>query len=151
MEYLSYILIPEGLNGPSQSQHNPELAGTPKGLRCPIIPELHHLLPEIHNYSKIAAPLTRLTKKRITWYFSDECRATFTMLNAAFTMALILSHWIPRAPTIIKMDTSNYAIAAILSTTTADGKVHPVAFHSQKMNPAELNYNTHDKELLAIH
>ena len=31
-----------------------------------------------------------------------------------------------------------------------DGEIHPVVFHSCSFNPAELNYNTHDKELLAI-
>jgi hypothetical protein len=29
--------------------------------------------------------------------------------------------------------------------------IHPVAFHSWTLNSAELNYNTHDKELLAIY
>jgi hypothetical protein len=105
----------------------------------------------IHNYSEIATPLMRLTKKGITWYFSDECRAAFTALKTVFTMALILLHWIPEALIIIETDTSDYAIATILSITTTDGKVHSVAFHSWKMNPMELYYNTHDKELLVIH
>ena len=48
------------------------------------------------------------------------------------------------------MDTFNYALAAILSVFTTDGEIHPVAFHSRSFNPAELNYDTHDKELLAI-
>ena len=30
------------------------------------------------------------------------------------------------------------------------GEIHPIAFHSRSFNSAELNYNTHDKELLAI-
>ena len=28
--------------------------------------------------------------------------------------------------------------------------MYPVAFHSRKLQPAEINYDTHDKELLAI-
>ena len=31
-----------------------------------------------------------------------------------------------------------------------DGKLHPVAFHSCKFDVAEINYEVHDKELLAI-
>ena len=31
-----------------------------------------------------------------------------------------------------------------------DGKPRPVAFHSRKLVQAELNYNIHNKELLAI-
>jgi hypothetical protein len=37
-----------------------------------------------------------------------------------------------------------------LSIHTTDGDIHPVAFHSRSFNSTELNYNTHDKELLAI-
>ena len=44
----------------------------------------------------------------------------------------------------------DYALTAILSIVNKDNKVHSVAFHSHTFTAAELNYNTHDKELLAI-
>ncbi len=44
----------------------------------------------------------------------------------------------------------DYAIAAILSIYLEDGEIHPIAFLSQSLHNAELNYDTHDKELLAI-
>jgi RNase H-like domain found in reverse transcriptase len=47
--------------------------------------------------------------------------------------------------------TSDYALAAILSVFTSDGEIHPVAFHSHSFNSAKLNYDTHDKELLTIY
>ena len=34
--------------------------------------------------------------------------------------------------------------------TGDDGQLHPVAFHSRKFEVAEINYEIHDKELLAI-
>jgi len=37
-----------------------------------------------------------------------------------------------------------------LSQKDDEGKLHPVAFHSRKLMPAEINYEIHDKELLAI-
>ena len=51
---------------------------------------------------------------------------------------------------ILETDASDYALVAILLVFTADGEVHPVMFHSRSFNPAELNYDTHNKELLAI-
>jgi hypothetical protein len=51
---------------------------------------------------------------------------------------------------VVETDTSDYALAAILSIHSSDGEIHPIAFHSCSFNPAELNYDTHDKELLAI-
>ena len=53
------------------------------------------------------------------------------------------------APLLIT-DASDYALGAILSLQTDSGEIHPVAFHSRTFTPPELNYDTHDKELLAI-
>ena len=51
---------------------------------------------------------------------------------------------------VVEMDALDYMLAMILSIYTPDGEIHPVAFHSRSFNPAKLNYDTHDKELLAI-
>ena len=85
-----------------------------------------------------------------TWKFDDECRKSFDTLKEAFTTAPILTHWVPDAQIIVETDASDYALAAILSIITEDGDVHPVAFHSRTFKSAEINYDTHDKELLAI-
>ena len=50
----------------------------------------------------------------------------------------------------METDASDYALAAILSIVNEDDEVHPVAFHSRTFTVVELNYDTHDKELLAI-
>ena len=50
----------------------------------------------------------------------------------------------------MKTDISDYALAAILSIVNKNNEVHSVAFHSCTFTVAELNYNTYDKELLAI-
>src|SRR5258708_28501097 len=50
----------------------------------------------------------------------------------------------------VETDASNYAIAGILSITTLDLEIHPIAFHSRSLHDAERNYDTHDKELLAV-
>jgi hypothetical protein len=49
------------------------------------------------------------------------------------------------------MDASDYAIAGILSIVCPDSEIHPVVFYSRTLTSPELNYNTHDQELLAIH
>ena len=50
----------------------------------------------------------------------------------------------------METDALDYALTAILSIVNKDNKVYPVAFHFCTFTTAELNYNTHDKELLAI-
>jgi hypothetical protein len=51
---------------------------------------------------------------------------------------------------MLETDALDYALAAIFSIYTPDGGIHPVMFHSRSFNPMELNYDTHDKEVLAI-
>ena len=71
-------------------------------------------------------------------------------LKEEFTHAPVLTQWVPNAKMILETDTSNYTLAAILLVFTMDGEIHPVTFHSCSFTPMELNYDTHDKELLAI-
>src|SRR6202045_4284373 len=107
----------------------------------------HHF---VHGYSDIITLMTRLTQKNTPWLWSDNCQYAFDSLKSAFSSTPILSHFIPGAPLIVETDASDYAVTAILSTVTHDGEVHPIAFHSRTLGISKLNYDTHDKELLAI-
>jgi len=51
---------------------------------------------------------------------------------------------------IFEADASDFALGAVVLQKRADGKMHPVAFHSRKFNPVEMNYEIYDKEMLAI-
>src|SRR3979490_1831176 len=50
----------------------------------------------------------------------------------------------------METNASDYALAVILSTIDLEGEIQPVAFHFQTLKAPELNYDVHDKELLAI-
>jgi len=50
---------------------------------------------------------------------------------------------------ILETDASDYILAAILSTWS-NSEICPIAFHSRAFSAAEINYDMHDKELLAI-
>ena len=50
----------------------------------------------------------------------------------------------------METDVSDYTLAAILSIVNEDNEVHSVVFHSYIFTVAELNYDTYNKELLAI-
>ncbi|KAI0995935.1 hypothetical protein K3495_g12247 [Podosphaera aphanis] len=50
----------------------------------------------------------------------------------------------------METDASDFVTAAILSQYDDSGKLRPVAFMSEKMLPAECNYEIFDKELLAL-
>ena len=109
----------------------------------------------IHGYSKIAAPLSNLTKKDqksfiFPWAKNSPEQHAFNSLKKAFTSVAILAHFDPDRETWLETDASDYVVAAILSQKGDDGELHPVAFLSKKMTPQECNYEIYDKELLAI-
>jgi len=106
----------------------------------------------ILDYSWVARPLTELTKKESgkEWVWNQEAEAAFRELKNRFTTAPVLAHFDPREPVIIETDASDFALGAVLSQRSKEGLLHPVAFHSRKFQPTEINYEIHDKELLAI-
>jgi len=67
-----------------------------------------------------------------------------------FTQGPILANSDADRSTRVETDGSDFALVAVLSQLCDDGKWHPVAFHSQTFQPAEINYDVHDKEMTAI-
>src|SRR5215211_857128 len=74
----------------------------------------------------------------------------FLFLKKRMTEAPILCHFDPNRECIVETDASDFALGAILSQKQDDNRLHPIAFHSRKLTKTEINYDAHDKELLAI-
>ncbi|KAE8222388.1 hypothetical protein CF319_g4403 [Tilletia indica] len=105
----------------------------------------------IAGYSRVALPLTRLLRKDTRFVWDTDADQAFRLLKTLFTSPPILRHFNSALPTTIETDASDFAISAILSQRDSDSNLlHPCAFISRKMNPAERNYDVHDKELLAV-
>ncbi|PRP72887.1 hypothetical protein PROFUN_16906, partial [Planoprotostelium fungivorum] len=85
----------------------------------------------------------------VEWKWIPHLQKSFEDLKEAFVTADVCCHFDPSLPIVLETDASDFAISGVLSQRHKDG-VHPVGFMSRKMQPAELNYDTHDKELLAI-
>ena len=103
----------------------------------------------IPEFSGIAEPLHELTKKGITFKWSDEHEKAFQRLKSAFISGPILKQWDPDRKTVVEADCSGTAIGACLSQYDK-GVLYPIAYFSASLSPAERNYTIHDKELLAI-
>ncbi|KAI3220470.1 hypothetical protein DTO012A9_10171 [Penicillium roqueforti] len=105
----------------------------------------------IKDYSFLSKPLHRLTRHDIAYEWSPDCEQAFIQLKHKLTTAPILRHYNPDLQTRVETDASNGVIGAVLSQYhEADDFWHPIAFFSKTMQPAELNYEIRDKELLAI-
>ena len=104
----------------------------------------------IQGFAEIARPLHTLTKKDSPWNWTEECQEAFDRLKHQVTSAPVLIFPDNCKQYRLEADSSNYATGAVLSQEADDGKWHPVAFLSKSLNAVERNYDTHDKEMLAI-
>ncbi|KAL2885049.1 retrovirus polyprotein [Ceratocystis lukuohia] len=103
----------------------------------------------IRDFSTLAAPLVKLTKKDEPFVWSSEVEESFQTLKAAFQDDKMLGNWDSEEQTWLETDASGVGIGAVLSQGP-ESKKRPIAFFSRKMNAAEQNYGIHDKELLAV-
>ncbi|KAK4692009.1 hypothetical protein P7C70_g9220, partial [Phenoliferia sp. Uapishka_3] len=104
----------------------------------------------ILGYSDIAAPIYKLLQKDIPFDWGGDQQIAFDRLKAAFTTAPVLAHFKGSAETIVKTDTSDYAVGAVLLQRSTDGKLWPISHVSRTMVAEELNYDTFDKEVHRI-
>jgi hypothetical protein len=104
----------------------------------------------IRNFSRIAQPLTALLRKNKPFRWTSTVESAFKELCSSFTSAPVLSFFDPELPVVLETDSSDYALGAIISQRDFEGILHPIAFHSRRLLPAEEHYEIHDKEMLAI-
>ncbi len=105
----------------------------------------------IRNFSQLAAPLTALTSTKMTFRWSNAAEAAFTKLRGRFVSAPILRAPDPTRQFVVEVDASEVGVGAVLSQrATSDDKVHPCAFFSHRLSPAERNYDIGNRELLAV-
>jgi transposase InsO family protein len=104
----------------------------------------------IGGYANIMHSLFALLKKAKEFEWDENCDKAFNEVKKRIVSAPILVQSDPEKPKTIETDASDYAVGMRLTQPGDDGKPQPIAFHSRKLVQAELNYDIHDKELLAI-
>ncbi|KAF8760104.1 hypothetical protein RHS01_02258 [Rhizoctonia solani] len=104
----------------------------------------------VASFSHLARPLHNLVKKDTPWKWETREQEAFQGLKDAITNAPVLCHADPLKPYFLETDASGAALGSILSQWQEDGCLHPLGFLSKSFKRAEQNYNTHNKELLAI-
>ena len=116
----------------------------------------------IRKYAKVTLPLTELLKKPETsprgkkgthpakWKWTRQAEVAFRKLKTTFTEAPIVQHFDPAKLFILQTDASGFAIAGILNQYDVFGVLRPANFYSRMCSSAKQNYDTYDRELLAI-
>ena len=105
----------------------------------------------IDSYSHISAPLTELTKKDVNFVWSDLVNESFELLKHRLSSAPVLVSPDRTKPFYIFFDASSIvALGSVLCQLGVDNLLHPVAFESRKLIPAELNYAVHEVEMASL-
>ena len=104
----------------------------------------------IRGFSSTVQPLTTLTSTKAQFLWTPETETAFTTLKTRFSMAPILIMPNPELQFILEVDASDTGVGAVLSQRGPDGKVHPCAYFSCRLSPAERKYAVGDRELLAL-
>lgn len=103
----------------------------------------------IQDFANIAKPLNNLLKKGVPFHWTDTQQKAFETLRDKICNKPILQYPDFSKPFLITTDASDYALGAVLSQGPL-GQDLPISFASRTLNPAECNYTTSEKELLAI-
>ena len=99
----------------------------------------------IEDFSRIAAPMTRLTRKEVKYDWVDRCEEAFQELKRRLTSTPILIVSDRGQGYTVYCDASKAELGCVLMES---GRV--VAYGSCQLKNHEQNYPTHDMELAAI-
>ena len=99
----------------------------------------------IQDFSKIASPLTKLTKKKMDFVWGKEQDGAFQELKTKLTQALVLTLPEGTEDLVVYSDASYNGLGCVLMQK---GKV--IAYASRQLKPHKVNYPVHDLELAAV-
>ena len=150
VEYLGYIITKEGIKpDPKKVQGIMDMA------RPTTTTEIRRLIGIVQYYrdlwprrSHILAPLAeaaagKAKRTKIKW--TDELERAFLDLKKMVSKETLLTYPDWSIPFTVHTDASDYQLGAVISQNDK-----PIAFFSRKLNSAQKNYTTTEKELLSI-
>ncbi|KAL0336686.1 UNVERIFIED_CONTAM: Retrovirus-related Pol polyprotein from transposon.6 [Sesamum radiatum] len=99
----------------------------------------------VEGFSIIADPLTKLLRKGLTFQWTEQCQQSFDELKKRLTSTPILVLLSGSGGYVVYTDASKQGLGCVLMQ---NDKV--IGYASRQLRTHELNYPTHDLELVAI-
>jgi hypothetical protein len=101
---------------------------TPKSIKdvCSFLGFCNFYCPFIRGFTTVAHPLNELTRKDAPWAWDTRQQQAFTTLKHRVTSKPILAQPVLNDQFDLEVDTSGFAVGAVLLQKKEDGKQHPV-------------------------
>jgi hypothetical protein len=108
---------------------------------CSFLGYCNFYHPFIQEFTHIARPVNKLTKKDAEWTWGEQQYKAFKGLKQCVTSEPVLVHPELDQPFKLELDASGFAISVVLLQCKEDSKKHLVAYYSAMLSAAEHNYN----------
>lgn len=147
VEFLGHIVTPEGIRPNKKKIEAIKNFPIPKTAReiKSFLGLLGYYRRFIKNFAKLTKPLTKCLKKNEKIEHTQEFLDCVNLCKNVLISEPVLAYPDFEKDFELTTDASGFAIGAILSQNN-----HPICYASRTLNPAEINYSTIEKELLAI-
>ena len=106
---------------------------------------IQYLAKFIPNLSKMDAPLRKINKQDVEFFWEKEQAESFSELKKVCSEAPVLAYYNPEKKLTIQCDASSFAVGAVLLQDN-----QPLAYTSRALTTTEANYAQIEKEMLAV-
>lgn len=151
LKYLGHIVGKDGLQTDPGKVKAIDEFPTPQNVK-----QLERFLGMITWYAKFipkladnASPMNHLRHKAVKWNWTKECDSAFKRLKEILVSEPILAYPDLSHPLAVHTDASNTGLGAVF-LQEKNGNMYTIAYASRSLTTAEQNYNTTEKECLAV-
>ena len=89
------------------------------------------------NFSKIASPLTNLTKIEAIFNWTDQCQEAFETLKQRLMFSPVFVKYQPELPLMLVTNASDECVGADLHQIQPDQSIKSLGYFSKKMSNCE--------------
>ena len=160
LEFLAHRISADGISPATKSVQTIIDFPTPTSVKqlqsyLGMVNYYHRFAPNIANllsplYEQLAQLHKAIKKKQKIPFWPEQCAQAFEASKNALAQATLLAHSDPEADFELVTDASDFAVGGVLQQRQ-NGIPKPICFFSRKLNQAQRNYSTFDRELLAIY
>lgn len=151
IEYLGYEICGEGIRPGKYKTDAVKLFPVPKNVHevRQFIGLASYFRKFVKDFSIIARPLTRLTKKNEPWHFGSEQIEAYNTIKEKLVCRPVLALYDPRGILEVHTDACKFGVGAILLQDSGKG-LQPISYFSRQTSPEEQKFHSYELETLAV-